>query len=224
MHARDVMTTKLITIGQTTTVQEAARLMTENDVSALPVVDEQGRLLGILSEADLLHRKEIGTQTVRPWWVEAVTPSSTLAAEFVQAHGTEARELMSTRVVSAPPSAPLSEIATLMERRRVKRIPIVEDGRLIGVVSRANLVQALAATPTRIGEAIEEDRTIRAELLSRLAEQRWTDFADRNVTVSEGVVHLWGLVGSPAEREALVALASEVPGVKRVADEMFPAY
>ena len=224
MHARDVMTTKLITIGETATVQEAARLMSENDVSALPVVDEQGRLVGLLSEADLLHRTEIGTQVVRPWWVEAVTPASTLAAEFLHAHGTAACELMSKKIISATPSAPLSEIATLMERHRVKRVPIVEDGRLIGVVSRANLIQALASAPTHVGETVEPDRAIRAHLLSRLSQQSWTDFGDRNVTVSDGVVHLWGLVGSPAEREALVALAAEVPGVKHVADEMFPAY
>jgi len=224
MHARDVMTTKLVTIGETATVREAATLMSENDVSALPVVDEQGRLVGLLSEADLLHRKEIGTQLVRPWWLEAVTPASTLAAEFLQAHGTAARELMSKKVVSAAPSAPLSEIAALMERHRVKRIPIVEDGRLIGIVSRSNLVQALASAPPSVGKTIEQDRVIRAELLSRLAQQRWTDFGDRNVTVSDGIVHIWGLVGSPAEREALAALAAEVPGVKRVADEMFPAY
>jgi len=224
MHARHVMTTKLITIGETATVQEAARLMSEKDVSALPVVDEQGRFVGLLSEADLLHRQEIGTQLVRPWWLEAVTPASTLAAEFLQAHGTEVRELMSTKVVSAAPSAPLSEIAALMERHRVKRIPIVEDGRLVGVVSRANLVQALASVSSPVAKTVEQDRVIRTELLSRLAEQRWTDFGDRNVTVSDGVVHLWGLVGSPAERGALVALAAEVPGVKRVADEMFPAY
>jgi len=224
MHARDVMTTKLVTIGETATVQEAAKLMSENDVSALPVVDEQGRLVGLLSEADLLHRTEIGTQIVRPWWLEAVTPASTLAAEFLHAHGTAACELMSKKIISAAPSAPLSEIATLMERHRVKRIPIVEDGRLIGVVSRANLIQALASAPTHVGETVEPDRAIRAQLLSRLSQQSWTDFGDRNVTVSDGVVHLWGLVGSPAEREALVALAAEAPGVKRVADEMFPAY
>jgi len=224
MHARDVMTTKLITISETTTAQEAARVMTENDVSALPVVDEQGHLVGVLSEADLLRRQEIGTQLVRPWWLEAVTPASTLAAEFLQAHGTAARELMSTKVISAAPSASLSEIATLMERHRIKRIPILEDNRLIGIVSRSNLVQALASAPPSVGKTIERDRVIRAELLSRLAQQRWTDFGDRNVTVSDGVVHIWGLVGSPAEREALVALAAEVPGVKRVADEMFPAY
>jgi CBS domain-containing protein len=166
MHARDVMTTKLITIGETATVQEAARLMSENHVGALPLLDEQGRLVGLLSEADLLHRQEIGTQVIRPWWLEAVTPASTLAAEFVQARGTAAGELMSREVVSAAPSAPLSEIAALMERHRVKRIPIVEDGRLVGVVSRANLVQGLASVPTHVGETVAQDRVIRATALA----------------------------------------------------------
>jgi len=219
------MTTKLITIREATTVEHVAHLMLENDVSALPVVDETGSLVGVVSEADLLRRVEIGTEAKRPWWLEAILPARLLAKDFVQAHGKEARDVMSTQLVTAPPSATLAEIATLMERRRVKRIPIVEEGRLLGVVSRANLVQALASKAESASPAvIDRDRAIRGELLSRLSQQSWTDFGDRNVIVSDGVVHLWGLVGSPEEREALVALAAEIPGVSRVADEMFPAY
>lgn len=225
MLASDVMTAKLVTASESTTIHEAARLMSEHDVSALPVVDESGRLIGIVSEADLLRRSEIGTEIARPWWQEAVMPGFTLAKDYLRAHGQEVRDVMSTHVISAPPTATVGEIATLMERHRVKRIPIVEEGRLIGVVSRSNLVQALASVKSGPGNAaIDADRTIRAELLSRLAQQSWTDFGDRNITVAEGVVHLWGLVGSPEEREALVTLAAEVPGVKRVEDEMFPAY
>lgn len=225
MLARDVMTTKLVTVTGSTAVHKAARLMADHDVSALPVVDESGGIVGVISEADLIRRGEIGTEAKRPWWVEAVMPASSLAQEFLRAHGQEVRELMSTRVVSAPPTATLGEIATLMERHRIKRIPIVEDGLLLGVVSRANLVQALASTPAgAASREIDSDRAIRAELLSRLAQQGWTDFGDRNVIVSNGVVHIWGLVGSPAEREALVTLAHEIPEVVRVEDEMFPAY
>ncbi|HXY58494.1 MAG TPA: CBS domain-containing protein [Methylocystis sp.] len=225
MLAHDVMAAKLVTARESTTIAEAARLMSEHDVSALPVVDESGRLVGVVSEADLLRRSEIGTEIARPWWQEALLPAFLLAKDFVRAHGREVRDVMSTPVVSAPPTASLGEIATLMERHRIKRIPIVEEGRLVGVVSRANLVQALASVQVApAGAAIDVDRAIRAELLSRLLEQSWTDFGDRNVTVSEGVVRLWGLVGSPEERKALVALAAEVPGVKRVEDEMFPAY
>ena len=225
MLAHDVMTSTLVTVSESTTIHEAARLMSERDVSALPVVDGSGRLVGIVSEADLLRRSEIGTEITRPWWQEAIMPGFLLAKDYLRTHGQQVRDVMSTHVISAPPTATLSDIAALMERHRIKRIPIVEEGRLVGVVSRANLVQALASVRFSPGNAaIDADRAIRTDLLSRLARQSWTDFGDRNVTVSEGVVHLWGLVGSPEEREALVTLAAEVPGVKRVEDEMLPAY
>ena len=225
MQAHDIMTAKIVTVGESTPLHDAARLMSEHDVSALPVVDDRGTLIGILSEADLIRRGELGTDVTRPWWLEAVTPSVTLAKEFLKAHGQVVRDVMSTHVISAPPTATLSEIARLMERYRIKRIPIVEEGRLAGIVSRANLVQALASLPVgAVPDHLDSDRAIRLELLARLSQQAWTDFGDRNVTVSDGVVRLWGLVGSIAEREALVTLASEVPGVKRVEDEMFPAY
>jgi CBS domain-containing protein len=119
---------------------------------------------------------------------------------------------------------PLEEIAALLEKHRIKRVPILRDGKLVGIVSQSNLVQALASSQTQPGASAESDREIRLELLDRLKEQDWTDFGSRNVIVRNGVVHLWGLVGSPEEHKALVALAEEVPGVVRVADEMFPAY
>ena len=119
---------------------------------------------------------------------------------------------------------PLSEIATLFERNGIKRVPVVKDGKLVGIVSRANLIQALASVVGRMDQHDETDRQIRLELQARLRQQSWTDFGSRNITVSDRVVHLWGLVGSEAERKALLALAETVPGVSRVADEMIPAY
>jgi osmotically-inducible protein OsmY len=119
---------------------------------------------------------------------------------------------------------PLSEIATLFEHKGIERVPVVKDGKLVGIVSRSNLIQALASVVGRMDQHDETDRQIRLELMSRLQQQSWTDFGSRNVTVSDGVVHLWGLVGSQAEHKALLALAETVPGVSRVADEMIPAY
>ena len=198
--------------------------MAEHDVSALPVVDVAGNLVGVLSEADLIHRAEIGTEKHRPWWLEAVTGGSTLAEEFAKSHGKKVGEVMTDGVISVTEETPLSEIAALFERKRIKRVPVVKDGRLVGVVSQSNLIQALASLIGRTDHIDESDRQIRLELLSRLQEQSWTDFGSRNITVSNGVVHLWGLVGSEAERKALLALAEGVPGVARVSDEMIPAY
>jgi CBS-domain-containing membrane protein len=131
---------------------------------------------------------------------------------------------MAPSIISVSEDTPLTEIAALFERKGIKRVPVVKDGKLVGIVSRANLIQALATVVGRMDQHDETDRQIRLELMSRLREQSWTDFGSRNITVSDHVVHLWGLVGSEAERKALRALAEGVPEVSRVADEMIPAY
>jgi CBS domain-containing protein len=224
MLASDVMVRNVVTVSPDTDVADAIKLLAEHDVSALPVLDDAGSLVGMLSEADLIHRVEIGTEKRRPWWQEAVTGASTLAADFAKSHGKKAGEVMATGVISVSEDTPLAEIAALLERKGIKRVPVVKDGKLVGIVSRSNLVQALASVVGRIDQHDETDRQIRLELLSRLQQQSWTDFGSRNITVSNRVVHLWGLVGSDAERKALLALAESVPGVSRVADEMIPAY
>jgi CBS domain-containing protein len=225
MKALDVMVRDVVTVKPDDTVAEAVRLLAEHDVSALPVVDDEENVVGIISEADLVHREEIGTDKQRPWWLEAVTPASTLAEEFAKSHGRRVDEVMSTDVVSASEDTPLGEIATLLERHRIKRVPILRSGKLVGIVSRSNLIQALASSkPAASGAAGETDRKIRLELMNRLGDQDWTDFGERNVIVQSGVVHLWGLVGSAEEHKALLALAENVPGVVSVSDEMIAGY
>jgi CBS domain-containing protein len=224
MRAIDVMVRDVVTVSRDTDVAEAIKLLAEHDVSALPVLDKDGNLVGVLSEADLIHRAEIGTEKHRPWWIEAMTGASTLAEEFAKSHGKKVGEVMTDGVISVAEETPLSEIAALFERKRIKRVPVVKDGKLVGIVSRSNLIQALASAVGRIDQQDETDRQIRIELLSRLKDQKWTGFGDRNITVGNRVVHLWGLVGSEAERKALLALAEGVPGVSRVSDEMIPAY
>jgi CBS domain-containing protein len=224
MRAIDVMVRDVVTVHPETDIAEAIKLLAEHDVSALPVVDPAGNLVGVLSEADLIHRAEIGTEKQRPWWLEAVTGGSTLAKEFAKSHGKKVGEIMTSGAIAVSEDTPLSEIATLFERKRIKRVPVVKDGKLVGIVSRSNLVQALASIVGRMDEHDETDRQIRLDLQSRLQKQSWTDFGSRNITVGHGVVHLWGLVGSESERKALLALAEGVPGVTRVADEMIPAY
>ncbi|MFY9622785.1 MAG: CBS domain-containing protein [Rhodoplanes sp.] len=224
MNAVDVMVRDVVTTKPDDLVADAIKLLIQHDVSALPVVDSAGKVIGIISEADLVRREEIGTEKHRPWWLEALTPASTLAEEFAKSHGRHVSEVMSTKVVSASEDTPLGEIATLLERNRIKRIPILRDGKLVGVVSRSNLIQAVASAQAQLAKTVDSDRQIRSELLDRLKQQDWTDFGSRNVIVSDGVVHLWGLVGSEEEHQALLALAEDVPGVIRVSDEMIPAY
>ncbi|MFY9734353.1 MAG: CBS domain-containing protein [Rhodoplanes sp.] len=224
MNAVDVMVRDVVTTKPDDLVADAIKLLIQHDVSALPVVDSAGKVIGIISEADLVRREEIGTEKHRAWWLEALTPASTLAEEFAKSHGRHVSEVMSTKVVSASEDTPLGEIATLLERNRIKRIPILRDGKLVGVVSRSNLIQAVASAQAQLAKTVDSDRQIRSELLDRLKQQDWTDFGSRNVIVSDGVVHLWGLVGSEEEHQALLALAEDVPGVIRVSDEMIPAY
>jgi len=224
MNASDVMVHNVLTIGPEDDVAEAAKRLVDYDISALPVVDAEGRLIGILSEADLIHRKEVGTEKQRPWWMEAILPATILSEDYAKSHGSKVGEVMSQHLVTANEETKLSEIAALMEKHRVKRIPIVRDDKLVGIVSRANLIQALASTVTAPHETQDDDRAIRGEILSRLAKQSWTDFGERNIVVTKGVAHLWGLVGSSEERKALRALVETVPGVRSVSDEMIASY
>lgn len=224
MNASDVMVRDVITVGPEDDVSHAAKLLVDYDISALPVVDDGRHVIGILSEADLLRRDEIGTEKRRPWWVEAVTPASVLAMDYAKSHGQKVAEVMSEDVITATEDATLREIAALLEKHRIKRVPIVKDGKLVGVVSRANLIQALASTPAASQTDQEEDRAIRSELMDRLSKQPWTGFGERNIVVANGLVHIWGLVYSPEEHKALLALAEDVPGVKGVSDEMIPSY
>jgi CBS domain-containing protein len=219
MKAIDVMTPGAVTIAPDADIGEAIKLLKEHDVSALPVVDDSGTVVGIISEADLVRRTEIGTDRHRPWWTEAMTPAAELAGDFAKAHGRKVHEVMTSDVVSASRETSLGEIASLLERNRIKRLPILQDGKLVGMVSRANLVQALAAAFPSSTDAAPADRAIRLDILDRLGDQSWTDFGSRNIIVKDGVVHLWGLVGSQQELDALTALVEEVPGVRKIVDE-----
>src|SRR5277367_1470276 len=212
--AADIMVREVVTIDPDESVARAAALMTANDVSALPVISADGRLVGIISEADLLRRKEIATATNRPSWVETITPAATVAAEFVKSHGKRVADLMSKDVISVGETASLNDIVALLERNRIKRVPVVRGDQLVGIVSRGNLIQALASAVVTAEVPSDESRSIREEILARPK-----DFAGPNVIVKDGEVHLWGLVRSEDERKALVVLAESVPGVTKVVDE-----
>ncbi len=227
MNASDVMVRNVVTIGPDEDVATAVRLLVDHDISALPVVDAEGQVVGVLSEGDLLHREEDDTLKRKSWWVEALTPASALALSYAKSHGRRVAEVMSERVISATEDAPLSEIANILEKHRIKRVPILKDGKLVGIVSRSNLLQALAsaeAAEASPAKDLSADRAIRDAILDRLADQSWTDFGGRNIVVADGVVHIWGLVGSPEEHKALLALAEDVPGVRKISDEMIAAY
>lgn len=219
MNAADVMTPRVVSIGPDATVAEVAQLLLDHRISALPVVDGEGRLIGIVSEGDLMRRTETGTERHRSWWLRAFGDTATLAADYVKSHALRVRDVMTAEVLSVTPDTGLTEVANLLEKRRIKRVPVVRDGRPVGIISRSNLLQALVAAKPSRSVVVADDRKIRERLLADLARQPWwNDSIFTNIVVSDGVVHVWGLVDADSERKALRIAAERVPGVRRVED------
>lgn len=220
MKAADVMTRDVVTVKPDCSVQDAAKTMLEHRISAVPVVGDAGELVGIVSEGDLMRRSEAGTEPRRSWWFELFTPTNVLAAEFVKSHARIVSDVMTRKVLTATPDTPIGSIAALLEKNRIKRVPIVKGGNLVGIVSRANLLQALAAMNKNLGEiGAPEDAGIRDAIIARLRAQPWQPWM-LNVTVHHGIVDLWGLVDSPVVKKATRVAAETTPGVHAVNDNL----
>jgi len=217
MRARDVMVRAVVTTSPDTTVEKLARLMINLRISGVPVLDGDGRLVGIVTEGDLLRRAETGTERHRSRWSELFSSNSRLAAEYIKSHAKRVADLMTHEVVSIDEMATLAEIADLLETKQIKRVPVVHDGRIVGIVSRADLLQVLASGGVKTADE-DRDRTIRDQLLTKLRSQKWTDASEGRVVVSDGVVHFRGIVGSEAERKALRVAAENTPGVLGIED------
>jgi CBS domain-containing protein len=221
MRAVEVMTTKVITVGGNASVADVAKLLAERGISAVPVVDKDHKVIGMVSEGDLLHRTETGTEKCRSWWLEMMASTNQLAGDYIKSHSANVKDVMTRDVISVSDTTPLADIAILLEANRIKRVPVVRDGKLVGIVSRANLVRALAMTVNEPPSSVElDDRTIRDELLAELKAQKWAEVSPANVTVKDGVVHLWSSYLSEQEKRALVVAAENTPGVRRVEDHM----
>jgi CBS domain-containing protein len=213
------MTSNVITASIKATVQEVARILVTNRVSAVPVVDQQGKLAGIVSEGDLMRRSEIGTQPGRAWWLDALSTNRALADEFVRSHSRRVADVMTSNVISVKPDATLAEVALLLEKNRIKRVPVVDDGAIVGIVSRANLVQALASVVTQT-KTTENDASLRGTVSARIREASRVSPALLNIIVHDRVVGLWGTVDSEAERKAVRVAAEVTPGVRAVNDNL----
>jgi CBS domain-containing protein len=218
MKASDVMTWGVISIEPNASVMRAAQVMLQNKISGLPVVEPDGRLVGMVTEGDFLRRGELGTQRRRPRWLEFLIGPGRLANEYVHACGHKVSEIMTASPLTITANTPLEEVVELMERRRVKRLPVIEDGKVIGVVSRANLLHALASLARDAKETTADDAAIRDRIKAELDKQPWAPQV--NVVVRDGVVELWGVITDDRERQASLVAAENVPGVKLVHDHL----
>lgn len=226
MKAQDVMVSPVITVSEDSTIRDLAKLLLANRISAVPVLDSGGKLIGIVSEADLLHRSEAGTERSSSWWLSLISGERALAAEYVQSHALKVKDVMATDIQTARPDTPLVEIADMFEEKHIKRVPIVNDaGELVGIVSRANIVQAVASARPKL-EISLPDTMIREKLITELKKQSWSHVHKLNVTVTNGIVDLWGFAQSEKERQAIRVAAESIPGVVTVNDHLMrePAF
>lgn len=221
MVVSEVMRNEVVTVTPTASVGEAARLMLDHHISGLPVVDEAGAMVGILTEGDLLRRVELGTEKRIPGWRAWLATSGREALNYVQSHARRVREVMTTPVTWVAPATELTEVVALMESRRIKRIPVLENDRIVGIVTRADLLRALERLLPRAETSPVADAELRRRVLTSLKAQPWARGATSlDVIVRDGVVELLGVVNDPQQREAIRVLAENTPGTQGVVDHL----
>ena len=218
MLARDVMTPRVISIEADAPVTRAAGVMLENRISGLPVVGSNGELVGMVTEGDFLRRREIGTERKRSRWLEFLVGPGRLADEYVRASGRKVSDVMTPEPRTAGEETPLDEIVKTMEQHHIKRVPIVRAGRLVGIVTRANIMHALVSLAREERAPPGGDAAIREQILAEYAKHPWAPIP--NVVVRDGIVELWGTITDYRERQALIVACENIPGVKAVHDHL----
>lgn len=219
MRAHQIMTKDVITVGPHTAVVDAAKIMLRCHVSGLPVVDEQGKLLGLVSEGDFLRRSEIGTGRKRPRLLEILAGPARLADDFVQEHGREVTDVMTHDVVTVGEDAPLDEVVRQMESNAVNRLPVMRGESLVGIITRSNILRAIAGLAREIPDPTADDDHIRDRITRTVNAASWRPLGFQ-VLVHDGVVHLHGVVASEEARQATIVAARSASGVRRVYDHL----
>jgi CBS domain-containing protein len=220
MRAADVMTRKLVTVAPDAAVGDAVRLMLDKHVSGLPVTDGAGKLVGVLTEGDLLRRVEIGTEGHSSRLMALLRGTGRLADDYVRTHARLVSEIMSTEPKTVDPDASLDDIVRLMQKHRIKRVPVVEGGALIGVVSRADILRALLPELPEDEHEVLSDADMRRRILAELEGQPWAPLMSVDIVVSDGGVALCGVITDERERRALHVAVERVPGVKSIHDHL----
>ena len=220
MKAKDVMSSTVISVQPDATILQAARQMLQHHISGLPVIDKRGEMVGILSEGDFLRRRETRTERKRSRWLEFLMGPGKLAVEYSHSHGSKVADVMTTDVHTVTEDTDLEDIVELMERRRIKRVPVVRDKKVVGIVTRCNLMHAMVSLARAEPKAAKDDTTIREKLLDEMQKEIWAPAAMVNVIVHDGVVELWGMIIDERQRDALKVAAENIPGVKAVKDHL----
>jgi CBS domain-containing protein len=220
MRTGDIMTRTVLSVRPETTILEAARLMLLHEISGLPVVDSDGHIVGIVTEGDFLRRAETGTRRQRSRWVEFFIGPGRLAEDYVRTRGRRVEDVMTQPVHVIDEDTPLSDVVELMERHRIKRLPVLRDRKVVGIVTRANLLHALASLAEEIKPTLADDKTIRERLLTELNQERLAPSGLVDIIVRNGTVELWGTILDERKRRALILAAENLPGVKAVRDHL----
>jgi CBS domain-containing protein len=221
MNARDVMTPNVVTVLADAPVPEIATLLLERRISAVAVLERDGTVAGVVSEGDLIRRPELGTDRQRSRWLRILTSPDDEARDFVKTHGMHARDVMSRPVVSVTPEASLADIVDLMKRQHIKRVLVLDGGRLAGIVTRTDLLRALHAREALPSGAVPpDDRALREKILDALAAADWAAGAVVNVQVTGGQVEIWGAVDSEEQRQAIHVAVERIPGVRGITEHL----
>jgi CBS domain-containing protein len=220
MKAKDVMTRNVISIAPDATVLQAARLMLEHHISGLPVIDKAGQLVGVVSEGDFLRRRETGTERRRSRWLKFLMGPGRIAADYIHSHGRKVSDVMSGDVKTIGEDAALEDIVQLMEKWRIKRLPVLRGDKVVGIVTRSNLMHAVVSLARSAPAEPKGDDAIREQLQTVMQREPWAPVATVNAVVRDGVVELWGMISDERQRDALKVAAENIAGVKAVNDHL----
>jgi CBS domain-containing protein len=219
MRAHQIMTRPVITVTPETKIVDAANTMLQKHVSGLPVVDAAGKLVGVVSEGDFIRRSEIGTQRKRGRFLKFILGPGKEAVDFVHEHGSRISEIMTPEPLTIAEDTPLPEIVELMEKNNIKRLPVMRGDKIVGIVSRSNLLQAVASIARDIPDPTADDDHIRNRVIDAIEKNDWCPFG-LSVIVRDGIVHLSGVITEERSRQAAIVAAENVTGVVKVHDHL----
>jgi CBS domain-containing protein len=224
MNAQETMTKDVITVGPDATVGEIAGLFVRHRISAVPVVSADNRVVGIVTQTDLGHRSETGTEKKRKWWLDVFADADARAREYIKSHGLKAQDVMTRHIVSVSKTASLAEVAEVLDTHRIRQVPVMEGGKLVGMISRTDLVRKLAEVTVSAPATRPENGILQKAIWDQIKAQAWLRSSYINLAVKDGVVELWGAVDSNEQRRALRVLVEGVSGVQKVEDNvaLFP--